>query len=166
MSARSRCFCSHTSLSRVLLHEHSRALTVLPTSEDVSIPSSHFRILLLRRLRLPLPLGPRACSCRGPPDEYGDIRRPPRRLCHVWHPRLPCRPVRAGHRAGLPKEAGARVGRNVALAAMNLSTTADASMSYATAPPVWHGVQLAVDATLASAVSQGMADHTPAQRPS
>ena len=81
MSVRSRgiFLISHQPLVRCSFHRpggvHSaRALTVLPTSEDVSIPSCHFRILLLRRLQLPLPLGPRACSCRGTLDEYGDHR--------------------------------------------------------------------------------------------
>ena len=43
----------------------ARVFTVLPTSDVVAVPDPHFRVLLLRRLRLPLPLGPRACSCRG-----------------------------------------------------------------------------------------------------
>ena len=44
----------------------SRALTLLPMSPEASIPCSDFRVLLLRRLRLPLQLAPRARRCRAP----------------------------------------------------------------------------------------------------
>ena len=52
----------------------ARVFTVLPTSDIVAVSDPHFRVLLLRRLRLPLPLGPRACSCRSFLGEYGDHR--------------------------------------------------------------------------------------------
>ena len=52
----------------------SRPAMVLPTHEDVTLPSAHFRVLLLRRLRLPLPLAPRTCACRKPLDVLGDYR--------------------------------------------------------------------------------------------
>ena len=82
--------------------QSSRALTVLPTHDkDVTLPKAHFRVLLLRRLRLPLPLAPRACACRRPLDVLGDhqaacatagvlasraipIERSRARVAHVW----------------------------------------------------------------------------------
>ena len=63
-----RCCCrrlGHT------LHEPSPSR---PRTRAVSIPNAQFRILLLRRLRLPLPLAPRTCSCRGRLDAFGDHR--------------------------------------------------------------------------------------------
>ena len=53
----------------------SRAFTTIPCSDGLSFPSHLFRVLLLRRLRLPLPLTERSCRCRRVP-------RPP------WRP--PC----------------------------------------------------------------------------
>ena len=50
----------------------SRALNVLPTHEEVVIPTAQFWVLLLRRLRLPLPLAPRRCHCRGQLDPWGE----------------------------------------------------------------------------------------------
>ena len=53
----------------------SRALNLMPTHDDIAIPrSAQFRVLLLRRLRLPLPLARRRCSCHGALDPLGDHR--------------------------------------------------------------------------------------------
>ena len=92
----------------------ARAFTVLPTSGDVAIPDSHFRVLLLRRLRMPLPLGPRNCSCRGMLDAYGDHRAACSTSGVLASRALPLERAIAR----VCQEAGARVGRNVALAAM------------------------------------------------
>ena len=48
--------------------------TVLPTNPDFIVPCAQFRVLLLRRLRMPLPLAPRMCACRGQLDPLGDHR--------------------------------------------------------------------------------------------
>ena len=48
----------------------SCAMTVLPTGPDFAVPSDEFRIMLLRRLRMPLPLAPKRCRCGGALDEY------------------------------------------------------------------------------------------------
>ena len=53
--------------SKLLLSQ--RVFTVLLTGDDVAVPSLQLPDFLLRRLRLPLPLGPRRCSCRGTLDE-------------------------------------------------------------------------------------------------
>ena len=72
----------------------ARAFTVLPTHEDVTSSSAQFRVLLLRRLRLPLPLTPHACRCGGALDAL----RPPRGMCHRWRPAIEGDPART--RAG------------------------------------------------------------------
>eukprot|EP00439_Symbiodinium_sp_Y106_P027071 s5569_g3.t1 len=41
----------------------ARAFTVFPTSAELTVTSPLFRVLLLRRLRLPLPVAPRTCAC-------------------------------------------------------------------------------------------------------
>ena len=52
-----------------------RVLTVLPTNDDISIPSKFVNLLLpRRRLRLSLLLTPRNCSCRAGVDPIGDHR--------------------------------------------------------------------------------------------
>ena len=45
----------------------SRAITALPTSPELRMPSECMRVVLLRRLRLPLPHAPRQCRCGGIP---------------------------------------------------------------------------------------------------
>ena len=66
-------FADLESASRALLLSQigagaSCALTVLLTGPDF-VPSAEFRVLLLRRLRLALPLAPRRCSsCPRPPS--------------------------------------------------------------------------------------------------
>ena len=48
------------------------ALTTCPTSALTKIPPHLFRVVLLRRFRLPLPLSPHTCGC-GPPFDSGDL---------------------------------------------------------------------------------------------
>ena len=130
----------------------ARAFTVLPPSDDVAIPDSHFRVLLLRRLRMPLPLGPRSCSCRGALDAYGDHRAACSTSSVLASRALPLERAIAR----VCQEAGARVGRNVALAAMNIDVPVHDARRIevvCNGPPLWHGAQLAVDATLVSPVA-------------
>ena len=54
----------------------SRILTALPSCHELTLDSPVFRALLLRRLRLPLPLDAAACRCRRPVDPLGDHRIP------------------------------------------------------------------------------------------
>ena len=71
---------SHTdAASRALLLSQAgphaaHAFTVFPTSAELTVPPPLFRVLLLRRLRLPLPVAPRTCACRGRLDPLGDHR--------------------------------------------------------------------------------------------
>ena len=50
----------------------SRAFTTIPYTTEVTYPDHTFRILMLRRLRLPLPLTERACRCHRTLDPLGD----------------------------------------------------------------------------------------------
>jgi len=52
----------------------SRAFTAIPYHYDNSYLGHLFRLLLLRRLRLPLPLSVRFCRCRRALDPLGDHR--------------------------------------------------------------------------------------------
>ena len=52
----------------------SRTFTTIPFGLDTTYPSHLFRVLLLRRLRLPLPLSARICRCRRILDPLGDHR--------------------------------------------------------------------------------------------
>ena len=117
------------------------------------MPSAHFRVLLLRRLRLQLPVAPRTCACRGHLDPLGDHRaalgvrasralpleRAVARVCH---------------------EAGVRVARNVRLADMNIDVPVSDDRRIevvANGLALRHGLQQAVDATIVLAKrSQGL----------
>ena len=52
----------------------SRPFTTIPYNQSTTYPSHLFRTLLLRRLRLPLPLSARQCRCRRALDLLGDHR--------------------------------------------------------------------------------------------
>ena len=50
----------------------SCAFTAPLASADTWVPDAEYRVLVLRRLRLPLPLAPKRYPCGGRVDEYGD----------------------------------------------------------------------------------------------
>ena len=50
----------------------ARVLTARPTPPELCLPSPLFQALLLRRLRMPLPLAPGACRCQRGLDAFGD----------------------------------------------------------------------------------------------
>ena len=52
----------------------SAALTAIPSKKEFRLAPQPFRILLLRRLRLPLPLSARTCRCGRPLDVLGHHR--------------------------------------------------------------------------------------------
>ena len=138
-------------LSQAGLHS-GRALTVLPTSAAVALPE-HLLVLLLRRLRLPLPLAPRTCHCRGRLDPVGDHRS----AC-ATSGALASRALPLEHAvARVCRKSGARVARNVRLADMNIDVpVSDARCIEVVANglPLWHGTQLAIDATIVSPVTR------------
>ena len=82
----------------------------------LSQASAHFRVLLLRRLRLPLQLAPRTCACRRPQDVLGDHRTACATAGVLASRAIPLERALAR----VCREAGARVARNVRLADMNL----------------------------------------------
>ena len=141
----------------------SRALTALPTAPEFRLPSSCFRVVLLRRLRLPVPIGPRRCRCGGALDALGDHRT----AC-------PTAGVLGARGAALERaaarvcrEAGARVATNVFLRDMNVDVPlADGRRIevLANGLPLWQGAQAAVDTTLVSPVTRAGGAHPQADR--
>ncbi len=129
-----------------------RVFTVLPTTPSTTLSSAEFRVLLLRRLRLPLPLAARCCSCRRALDARGD-HRAECSTCGVLRKRG--KPLEKAL-ARVCREAGARVAENVLLRDMNLQgiSSLDGRQIEVVANglPLWGGAQLAVDATLVSPV--------------
>ena len=123
------------------------ALQVTPLSR---FDSDLFRVLLLRRLSLPLPLSSRSCRCGRPLDCLG-------------HDRASCSRAgvlgRRGYAlesaaAGVCREAGARVSTNVFLRDLDVMAVPalDARRIEVIAEglPAFHGAQLAIDTTLVS----------------
>ena len=94
----------------------SRAFTTIPFGPDTSYPSHLFRVLLLRRLRLPLPLSARVCRCRRILDPLGDHRAACAQAGVLRGRGVPLE--RAAAR--VCREAGARVTSNTRLSDLNL----------------------------------------------
>ena len=120
-----------------------------PTSPLSSMDPAPFRVLLLRRLRLPLPPTSRLCSCRHFLDPLGDHRS----ACGVSGvlARRGFPPEAAAAR--VCREAGARVATNVLLRDLNIPLPPrDARRVEVIANnlPLWNGAQLAVDVALVS----------------
>jgi len=100
-------------------HFASRAFTTIPSGPEFAYPSDLFRILLLRRLRLPLPLSARYCTCRRTLDSFGDHRA----ACATSGAlRSRAGPLERAA-ARVCREAGARVTTNVLVSDLDLTTT-------------------------------------------
>ena len=102
--------------------------------------------------RLPLQLAPRACRCRARLDERGDHRS----ACATSGVLAARAPPLERAVARVCQEAGAHVVRNVRLANMNLDVPVHDERRIevvAKGLPLWHGAQLAVDATIVSPVT-------------
>ena len=127
----------------------ARILTVHPTVLELAVDSALFRVLLLRKLRLPLPLAPARCRCQRPLDVLGD---------HVAAcPRSGTLRQRGGPleraAARVCREAGAAVATNVLVRDLNLQAARQDERRIeviANGLPLWGGSQLAVDTTLVS----------------
>ena len=98
------------------------ALTTAPTSVLTKIPPHMFRVVLLRHLRLPLPLSQHACRCGRPIAPFG-------------HHRAACARTGALGRRGFSlesaaarvcREAGGRVTTNVMVRDLDLPVPNDA----------------------------------------
>ena len=123
--------------------------TMLPTTPDLVLEPAHLRVLLLRRLRLPLPHTPARCRCQRSLDHLGDHRA----AC----PRsgaLRTRGVALERAmARICCEAGASVCTNVLLNDLNTQSTRTDERRIeviANGLPLWNGAQLAIDTTLVS----------------
>ena len=130
-----------------------RAVTALPTAPEFRMPSECMRVLLLRRLRAPLPHAPRRCRCGGALDVWGDHRT----ACPTAGVLGPRGAPLERAAARVCREAGARVANNVFLRDMNLDVPlADARRIevLANGLPLYQGAQVAVDTTLVSPVSR------------
>ena len=107
--------------SRALLQSQSgpfaaNVLTALPTSPELRLDAAAFRVLLLRRLRLQLPLVPATCPCRRRLDALADHRASCPRSGLLRPRAIPLE--RAAAR--VCREAGATVSTNVLLRDLNL----------------------------------------------
>ena len=122
----------------------SLALTTCPTTK---IPPHLFRVVLLRHLRLPLPLSPHTCGCGLPIDSFG-------------HHRASCTRTGALGRRGFAlesaaarvcREAGGRVTTNVMVRDLDPGAQRHRQPSVEVVVdglPLFGGSQLAVDTTL------------------
>eukprot|EP00439_Symbiodinium_sp_Y106_P036756 s6569_g4.t1 len=125
----------------------SCALTVLPTGADFVVPSEEFRVLLLRRLRLALPLAPRRCQCGRRLDSLGDHRSACAQVGVLAHRAGPLE--RAAAR--ICREAGVRVATRVALLRelnLDVPPLTAGGLRSSHGVPLWRGAQIAVDTTL------------------
>ena len=121
------------------------ALSIAPASFLTRIDSALFRVLLLRRLRLPLPLSFRLCRCGRPLDSFG-------------HHRAACsRAGVLGRRGFAVESAAARVCRvtlNMMVRDMDFSVPHAHNTRrleiVADGLPLFGGTQLAIDTTLVS----------------
>ena len=127
-----------------------RAFTSIPYTPDATYPGPLFRLLLLRRLRLPLPLSDRICRCRRIVDPPGDHRS----AC----PRTGVLRSRGGPleiaAARVCREAGARVTMHTRITDLNIPAPCRLDERrievIANGLPLWNGAQLAVDNTCCS----------------
>ena len=130
-----------------------RHLSLLPVSPETTYTPERFRAILQRRLRVPLAITARTCngaSCQRELDPYGDHRA----ACAVAG-RLVRRAGPAERMwARVCREGGARVQPNMYLRDMNLDgIAADDGRRLevvANGLPLYHGKQLAIDATIVS----------------
>ena len=125
-------------------------LTKFPVDRIMRFDSQSFRVLLVRRLRLPMPLSSRFCACGRPLDILG-------------HHRAACGKVGMLSRRGyavestvahICRESGARVSTNIMVRNLDIAQgNADARKLEIVAEglSLFGGVQLALDATLVSA---------------
>ena len=137
------------------------ALSGAPTAPEFEIEPFAFRVLLLERLRLPLPLAEATCEgCRRELDPRGSHRGACMSSGRVKRRAAPVE----GALARVCREAGATVKWNAKLANMNLGVAAGDQRRIevlAQGLPLRAGAQLAVDITLRSALT---ADGAPKPR--
>ena len=127
------------------------ALTVAPTSRETTIPSHLFRVILLRRLRLALPLSMRNCRCGQPLDSSGHHRAACARAGMLGRRGFTLESVAAR----ICREAGGRVRTNMFVRDMDLDVPVGDGRRLEVVVdglPLHGGAQLAVDTTLVCAL--------------
>ena len=126
--------------------------TSLPTMRETSFDPQPFRLLLLRRLRLPLTLSARWCRCGRPLDSLGHHQSACSRAGVLGHRGHPMETVMTR----ICREAGARVRTNVMVRDLDLGAfnrlDGRRLEIIADGLPLWRGAQLAVDTTLVSPI--------------
>ena len=140
-------------------------LVFAPTAPEFTIAPHLFRILVLERLHLPLPITEAVCEgCGAPVDIHGHHRAACMRTGRVKKRAMPTERVLAR----VFREAGARVRFNAFLRDMNVGVPATDTRRIEVLVqdlPCFAGAQLAVDITLRSALTsngeaQPQAEHT------
>ena len=148
-----RSAASHAHLRSHSGHNAGAALAYAPTSPEYVIAPPLFRVLLLERLQLPLPIDEAVCSgCREPLDTLERHRAACLRTGRLRKRATPieCMLVR------VCREAGARVRFNAFLQDMNVHVAATDERRIeviAKDVPCFGGAQLAVDVTLRCVLS-------------
>ena len=129
------------------------ALTGAPTAPEYTIDPLYFRVLLLERLRLPLPLTESQCEgCGATLDVRGRHRAACPRTGRLKSRATPTEVALAR----ICREAGARVRFNAYLRNLNVGVPAQDGRRIevlASGLPCFHGAQLAVDITLRSVLT-------------
>jgi hypothetical protein len=97
----------------------ARVFTALLTSDTTALEPHLFRVFLLRRLRLPLPLSVNHCRCRRSLDPFGDHRAACSTAGVLQARNRPLEVAAARAR----REAGARVTENKLLRDLNLGVS-------------------------------------------
>ena len=133
--------------------------TCCPTSFHSRFEAQLFRVMLLRRLWLPLPPTSRSCRCGRPLDALG-------------HHRAACPNVGVLGRRGFAlesaaarvcREAGGRVSVNVAVRDLDIGVPNEADARrlevVADGLPLFHGAQIGVDTTLVSVLRRNGTPH-------
>ena len=155
---------ARSAASRAHLRSHSgfnagAALAHAPTSPEFVIAPHLFRVLLLERLQLPLPIDEAVCSgCRAPLDPLGRHRAACPRTGRLRKRASPTERMLAR----VCREAGARVRFNAFLRDMNVNVAATDERRIevlAQDLPCFGGAQLAVDITLRCVLSSAGEPH-------
>ena len=140
-----------------------RHLALIPISPESTFTSERFRTLLQRRFRLPLDLVAHRCngqSCRRHLDIFGDHRASCGRSGRLKKRSGPVEKMWAR----VCREAGARVQENVFLRDMNLfginSTDGRRLEVVVNGTPLYHGRQIAIDATIVSPLRADGSPHS------
>ena len=127
-------------------------MTALPTDATRTLKPARLRLLLLRRLRLELPLNVRRCKCGGLLDVTGDHRAACPTVGKLAQRAVPLEKAWAR----VCREAGARVLENHKLRDLNLEgVSAEDNRRLEVVADnltLWHGAKLGVDTILVSPV--------------